>query len=160
MRESSDDILAPASWLPFLRRYFALVLLGNLAWEIAHLPLYTLWLSGSLNEKVFAIAHCTAGDLLIAATCLLGALVVAGTTRWPRVGFARVAGIAIAAGVGYTVFSEWLNTVVRGSWTYTDAMPLLPVLGVGLTPLLQWMVIPPLAFWLARRQGDRAAPGQ
>jgi hypothetical protein len=113
-----------------------------------------------LNEKVFAIAHCTAGDLLIAATCLLGALVVAGTTRWPRVGFARVAGIAIAAGVSYTVFSEWLNTVVRGSWTYTDAMPLLPVLGVGLTPLLQWMVIPPLAFWLARRQGDRAAPGQ
>jgi hypothetical protein len=30
---------------------------------------------------------------------------------------------AILFGLGYTVFSEWLNTQVRQSWSYTEAMP-------------------------------------
>lgn len=145
---------APLHWLSALRRYFTVILLGNLVWEFAHFPLYTLWTTGTLSEKVFAIAHCTMGDLLIAAASLLAALVVAGDARWPLEGFARVTILAVAAGLGYTAFSEWLNTTVRGSWAYTDAMPLLPVLGIGLTPLLQWIVVPVLAFGFAGRHSN------
>jgi len=145
---------APLHWLPALRRYFTVILLGNLVWEVAQFPLYTLWITGTWSEKAFAIAHCTIGDLLIAAASLLGALVIAGDSRWPLEGFARVTILAVATGVGYTVFSEWLNTTVRGSWAYTDAMPLLPLLGVGLTPVLQWIVVPTGAFWFTRRQID------
>lgn len=148
----------PAQWLPALRRYFSVILLGNLVWEGAHLPLYTLWYTGSTREKMFAVAHCTAGDMLIAAACLLSALLTAGKPNWPAAGFARVAGIAVSAGIAYTVFSEWLNTTVRGSWTYADAMPVLPLLGVGLTPVLQWLVVPGVAFWLARDRAGVSAP--
>ena len=49
----------------------------------------------------------------------------------------------------YTIFSEWLNTSVRGSWTYSDLMPVVPVIGTGLAPLLQWCVVPTLAQWIA-----------
>ena len=64
---------------------------------------------------------------------------------------------AILLGAAYTVFSEWLNVDIRRSWSYTAAMPVLPVLGTGLTPLLQWVVVPGLAFaivmeWERRRQ--------
>ena len=64
---------------------------------------------------------------------------------------------AILLGAAYTVFSEWLNINIRRSWSYTDAMPVLPLLGTGLTPLLQWVVVPGLAFatvmgWERRRQ--------
>jgi len=46
---------------------------------------------------------------------------------------------------------------MRGSrWAYSEAMPHLPVLGTGLLPLLQWLVIPPLVLWFIRRQ---IAPG-
>jgi hypothetical protein len=31
-------------------------------------------------------------------------------------------------------------------------MPRLPLLGTGLAPLLQWLLIPPLVAWLVRRQ--------
>ncbi|WP_205527550.1 hypothetical protein [Halomonas sp. JS92-SW72] len=31
-------------------------------------------------------------------------------------------------------------------------MPTLPLLGTGLAPLLQWLLLPPLIVWLARRQ--------
>ena len=141
---------APA-WLPALRRYFAVMLIGNLAWEVAQLPLYTLWTTSTWREIAFAVAHCTAGDMLIAAVSLLCALLVAGEVRWPAAGFARVAGVAVATGAGYTVFSEWLNTAVRGSWAYADAMPIVPLLGTGLAPLLQWIIVPGVSFWLTRR---------
>jgi hypothetical protein len=62
-----------------------------------------------------------------------------------------VAALAVAFGVLYTVFSEWLNTEVRGSWAYAAAMPVVPPFGTGLSPLAQWLVVPPAGFWWARR---------
>jgi len=50
------------------------------------------------------------------------------------------------------VFSEWLNVEVRATWTYTDQMPVLPPLGTGLTPLLQWLIVPTLTWALMARQ--------
>ncbi|MBL8381210.1 MAG: hypothetical protein JNM79_25305 [Burkholderiales bacterium] len=90
--------------------------------------------------------------MLIAAAGLLSALLIAGKPSWPGTGFGPVAGITIVAGIAYTVFSEWLITSVRGSWTYTDATPVLPLLGVGLTPVLQWLIVPSIAFWFVRDQ--------
>lgn len=155
MNETRDPGAAPI-WLPTLRRYFAVTLLGNLLWEVLQLPLYGLWASGTWREIAFAVAHCTAGDMLIAAVSLLCALLVAGDARWPAAGFMRVAAVAVATGVGYTVLSEWLNTALRGSWTYADAMPVVPWLGTGLAPLLQWIIVPCVAFWLVRRQSGTA----
>lgn len=99
----------------------------------------------------FAVAHCAAGDLLIAAACLLGTLLIAEDSCRPVAGFARVAVVALTAGPGYTIFSECLN-LVRGSLTHADAMPIVPIFNVGLTPLLQWIVVPLTAFWFARRR--------
>ena len=127
------------------------IAIGNLLWEIAHFPLYTLWSTGTLAEQVFAIVHCTAGDLVIALCALALGLLAAGDTRWPVAGFARVAFFAVIAGVGYTIFSERLNVEVRKSWAYSPAMPIVPFLGVGLTPLLQWVLVPIAAFLFVRR---------
>jgi len=41
---------------------------------------------------------------------------------------------------------------VRESWSYTEAMPLLPPLGTGLIPFLQWLIVPGIAFGCARRK--------
>ena len=64
------------SWLSWLRRYLAASAIGHLAWEIVQLPLYTIWSTGSLREQAFAIAHCTAGDLIITTAAIVAALVV------------------------------------------------------------------------------------
>jgi hypothetical protein len=61
-----------------------------------------------------------------------------------------VAVVATAVGLGYTVFSEWLNVEVREAWAYAEAMPRLPLLGTGLAPVLQWLILPPLALLGAR----------
>jgi len=39
---------------------------------------------------------------------------------------------------------------VRQSWAYSPLMPVLPVTGTGLAPLLQWIVVPSTALVLTR----------
>lgn len=143
-RGSTDE----GEWLPAFRRYLSATLLLDLAWEFAQMPLYTVWRE-SWESVAFAGLHCLGGDLLIASACLWASLVVFGDGRWPGGRFGRVAAATLVLGIGYTVFSEWLNVDVRRSWGYTDRMPLVPPFGTGLAPLLQWIVVPAAALWAA-----------
>jgi len=38
---------------------------------------------------------------------------------------------------------------------YSEIMPLVPSTGIGLSPLLQWLIIPSLAFALTKRHFAR-----
>ncbi len=131
-------------------RYLAGVAVLHLLWEVLQLPLYTLWRESPLTTIAFAVVHCTLGDVLIAAISLTLALVLCGGPHWPQARYGRVALIAAAMGLVYTVFSEWNNTVVTRSWAYSVWMPTL--WGIGLSPVLQWLVIPILVFWRLSRQ--------
>ena len=133
-------------------RYLPWLAALNLVWEIAQLPLYSLWTEASFADKAFAIVHCTLGDVLIGAASLALALILGrerelATWRWRR-----IVVLMLLLGPGYTIFSEWLNTTLS-RWAYSDLMPTLDLAGVrlGLSPLLQWLVLPPLALHMARR---------
>jgi hypothetical protein len=139
-----------ALWLIALRRYFVFAIPAHLGWEIAQLPLYTIWYDDPPRSIAFAVVHCIGGDAVITSIALLGALLLFGNRRWPDERYIAVAAPAVLAGVAYTIFSEWHNTEVRNSWAYSNMMPTLPGLGTGLSPLLQWFVIPIAAFWWAR----------
>lgn len=71
----------------------------SLAWEIAQLPLYTLWTEATPGYIAFSVAHCT-----------------------------------------------------LGSWAYAASMPRirLGAIEIGLSPFLQWLVVPPLALYFTR----------
>lgn len=149
-------------WLQALRRYVVAAAAGHLVWEFGHMPLYTLWTTGTPRAIVLAALHCTGGDLLIAASSLVAALLLLGDNGWPAVRFRPVAAMTIATGIAYTVFSEWLNVSVRAAWAYSDRMPTLTVgeLELGISPLLQWIVVPVLALRATRddRQHVPAGP--
>ena len=133
---------------PWLReiRFFAFGLVPlNFLWEVLQLPLYTIYSTATVGQLLFALLHCTAGDGLIGTGCLVAALLVAATNGWPNARFAAVALLTIGIGVSFTVYSEWHNTVVLHSWTYSSTMP--TILKIGLAPLAQWLVIPSILFW-------------
>lgn len=146
-----------AGWLHGLRRYLAVIAVGDLTWEAAHLPLYTVWTDGTTRDNLVAVAHCTAGDLLIALCSWAFAIIVAGRSGWPAEASGRVAMLTFAAGLTYTGYSEWLNAIVKRSWTYSELMPVIPGLGLGWSPMVQWIVIPTLALWFATRGERRQA---
>ncbi|SEL74736.1 hypothetical protein SAMN05443999_107206 [Roseovarius azorensis] len=144
--ETSDT-----GWLSVIRRYIVYAAVGHLIWEMAHIPLYTIWVEGTWGEIAFAVVHCTGGDLLITMSTLLLALFLVGGQAWPSERARRVLLLTVALGVSYTIFSEWLNIVIRAAWAYRDIMPVVPVIDAGLTPLLQWIIVPTLAYWAATR---------
>ncbi len=136
-------------WLPVLGSYVSTIAIGNLVWETAHLPLYTIWRTGTADDNAFAVVHCTIGDVALALSMLATALLVTGNRDWPVRHFWVVAALTVLLGVGSTVLLEWLNVAVWKSWAYSGLMPVLPVFGfkVGLSPLLQWILVPLLALW-------------
>jgi hypothetical protein len=139
-----------ALWLATIRRYLPVMAALSLAWETAQLPFHTLWREAMPVGMAFAVLHGTAGDMLIAAAALGAELLVLGAPGWPGIGFARVLTAATAIGLGCTVWSEWRNTAVRGSWAYAGIMPVLPPFSTGLLPLPPWLLLPPLGLVLAR----------
>lgn len=139
------------TWLDALRRYMAFVAGANLVWEFAHMPLYTLWGTGTASQIAFAAFHCTGGDILIAVSAVMLALVVAGHPAWPAARFRRVIALTLLFGLAYTLFSEWLNITVRQAWAYSDLMPVIPFVNAGLSPVLQWILVPLAAFRFALR---------
>jgi hypothetical protein len=153
---------ASPNWIAALRIYLATVAGADLVWEAAHLPLYTLWRTGTTRDQLFAVIHCTLGDILIALTCLVVALILAGHRAWPIQHSTQVAILILFFGLGYTVFSEWLNVVVRKSWANSEYMPVVPLFGlrIGASPLLQWIVVPLIALLAARHGSAPRAPAQ
>ncbi|MGH8185748.1 MAG: hypothetical protein ACREUC_04235 [Steroidobacteraceae bacterium] len=125
----------------------------NLAWEAAHVSLYTLWSEAEASYVVFSVVHCTAGDVMIGAVALLVALILGREGPLAQWRWRRISAVTALAGTAYTIFSEWMNTTVLRSWTYAEAMPTLELasIEIGASPLAQWLLLPPLALYLARK---------
>lgn len=141
----------PESWSFILRRFLPRLALCSLAWEVVQLPLYTLWAVPRWEAIAFAVAHCTVGDAMIGMAALILALALSRARHpgnWPR---AKVCVLVVVLALAYTVFSERVN-LARGNWSYSAWMPVLPWFEVGLSPVLQWIVVPCLAWWWAHRQ--------
>ncbi len=134
------------SWRKALAVYLAGSAGLHLIWEIVQLPLYTIWRTGTHFEIAFAVIHCTAGDVIIAAASLVAAIVLFGNRTWPPRRWLPVFVATLVFGITITIYFEWLNTTVRKTWAYSDLMPTVPMLGTGLSPLLQWVVVPICVF--------------
>lgn len=146
---------------PAARRAIALRFLPwfatlSLAWEAAHVRLYTLWTEAEPAYIAFAVVHCTLGDVLIGSAALFLALILRRERSLANWQWTRIAALTVLVGAGYTAFSEWMNTTLLRTWEYNELMPVVDFAGleIGVSPLLQWLLIPPLALHLARACGS------
>ena len=124
----------------------------NLVWEVAQIPLFSGMARAEHGNALLVCTRATIGDVAIAeiAFCVMALRV--GSRRWIlRASPAMMTGF-VAVGVVITIILEYLATHVFGRWTYAPTMPVVPVLRVGLTPLLQWIILPPIVVWFTRRQ--------
>lgn len=129
---------------------------ANLAWEFAQLPLYALYADPDLGKIVRYVLHCTAGDVLIALVTYALTALALGNWSWPLQNPLRGIVLATTLGLGYTAASEGYNVYFAPAWAYSKWMPL--VFGIGLAPLLQWLLIPPFVLLIVRWRSALAAP--
>jgi hypothetical protein len=122
----------------------------SLIWEIAHLPLYTIWWDQPLRDSLTAAVHCTFGDVAVAFVCFMIASVFIRFMNLTKTNL-MFGGLVIALSVTATAILEVLSTQVLSRWSYAPAMPVLPLLGIGLSPLLQWIFVPTIALVILAR---------
>ncbi len=126
----------------------------ELVWELAQSPLYADTYVEPLVTVLWYRIHCAAGDVLILFAAWLAAAAVARSRHWYRHPRLREWSILLVVGLGYTWFSEWRALSVTHAWAYSRHMPTLG--GIGLAPLVQWIVLPPLMPRMVR-WGERGA---
>lgn len=141
--------------LPRLAALFVISVLLNFPWEVAQMPLY----AEEVNWFEFAL-HCiipSLGDGLIVMLIFCVGWVARDRLDWAdQPGWANYA-LMLVTGFGVAVLVEWVGFYGLNRWSYTVDMPLLPGLNIGVVPVLQMLILPPIIFritgwWLARRQ--------
>lgn len=142
--------LKKASDKPVFRRFIGAVA-GlsfplNYAWEIGHCPLYTVC-TYDLPHVVF-LALASLADVIMAGLLYFGFALIYRNGLWiMHLNTARVFWLILVGGAGATV-SEIVH-LSAGNWAYTNSMPIIPGIGVGLTPVLQFMILPVLTYSLS-----------
>ncbi len=121
----------------------------NFFWEVVHTYFYTLK-DSEFNTMLYGWLHCSLVDVMITIGCFWLVSLMRWDRRW-YLASKRMSFIGfITAGVVYTGFSEWANVHIVRSWAYNESMPVIPLINVGLTPVLQWIVIPSVIILLLR----------
>ena len=127
---------------------FAIAFILNWVWEAAQAAAYV----ETQGPLAFRVWHCVP-MAVIDALWVVGLYLVTLTTlelgarRDSRV--ARYIGMAGLGALTATILETYAVSTRR--WTYAPIMPILPVLQVGLWPLLQMLLLPVLAVWAAER---------
>ncbi|QTF92871.1 hypothetical protein [Halomonas sp. BM-2019] len=124
----------------------------NYPWEFLQVPFFAEMPTMTHWEAVRFCTRATLGDVLIALVAYWAVAAVLRRRDWLlRPDIRAIAGFVVV-GVVITIGLEWHATALQDRWQYAERMPTLPLLGTGLAPLLQWLLLPPLVVWLVRRQ--------
>lgn len=134
-----------------MRTYFVALsvaaFLLNWLWEIAQMSAYAVP-DRSLGSTALAHVLPSLGDVMITFAIYGIAALSAGRLDWGTTGGWNVyATGALLGGASATAY-EW-KALAAGWWSYTDLMPVVPILGVGLWPMLQLTLLVPAALWCA-----------
>lgn len=124
----------------------------NFVWEIWQAPLFKSMDSLTHFE---ATLHCTLaalGDVVILLIVFWIIALAVRSRHWiiypkiiPVIGF-------IAIGIVFTVVIEAIAIHILNRWQYAAEMPTLPILGTGIAPILQWLIIPPIIVSMISRR--------
>ena len=124
----------------------------NFVWEFLQVPTYTGMADMPHWQGIKVCASATIGDVGIALVSFWLAAWHARSRPWilkPRPGSL---GVYVASGLVLTIAFEFFYTEIIHRWTYAPMMPRLPLIGTGLFPALQWIVVPLLVVWFVGRQ--------
>ena len=131
--------------MPFIV-FFSGSFLLHLLWENLQMPLYAGFETAPLQEHFWICFKATGGDLLFMLTIYTALAVVHRDPYWiaNRAAYAHPATwiVALLIGALLAVSFELWAVYVDHRWQYTEAMPLVPIVEVGLLPVLQMLVIP------------------
>ncbi|MGQ9424318.1 hypothetical protein ACXYTJ_00030 [Gilvimarinus sp. F26214L] len=127
----------------------------HVAWENWQILFYRGMADARHAEAVWLCTRAAFGDANIALAAYTLAALAARNWRWPAAASRLALAVYLFVGIAITIVFEHLATKTWGRWQYSDMMPVLPVLGTGVLPLVQWILVPLISLALIRMKFRR-----
>jgi hypothetical protein len=148
-------LLIPAEELSAFYRYalwvFVFAFFLHTWYELFHSYLYVDFPEFDYLLIVVIIFISAMADSFISLWLLfLATLLRGGKWDWSAPWDRRIAALVVVVALLTQAVGEWF-AITTGRWAYNQYMPVVPGLGVGLTPLLQMPLLILVTFWLANR---------
>jgi hypothetical protein len=124
----------------------------HFVWELLQMPLF----AGEADFLYYQVViHCTKatfGDVVISLVAFTGACLITRSRMW-IISMNKSGVVAfLVIGLVITIVFELLATGPLNRWQYGELMPMIPVTGVGVSPVAQWVILPLLQLWFVKRQ--------
>jgi hypothetical protein len=126
---------------------FVVAVLLNYLWELAQAPLYV----GLENYNSAVLWHCfvaSLGDALMVLLIVATGWITLRPWEWFEQPGAAGYVMMLTAGLILSVSVEWVAVNILGRWAYTERMPIVPGVRIGIVPIAQMLLLPPLIFRL------------
>ena len=126
---------------------FAVAVVVNYPWELAQATLYT-WPGESLNPWWHCFVASLGDGFILLAIHAAGWLALHDRGWFMRPGLNGYS-LMLASGAAMAIAIELVAVHVLHRWDYAPQMPLVQGLEIGIVPITQMLVLPPLIFRLA-----------
>jgi hypothetical protein len=124
----------------------------NVPWELLQISLYRDMVAAPHWRGTEICMIASLGDAIIAVVAYSIVSGVARSRYWVFAASPRLIAAFAACDTALSVLVEEVSTKYLERWTYAPAMPIVPLLGIGLTPLLQPILLSLITIWFVRRQ--------
>ena len=136
----------------FKRYVYTTLLLAfiiNFAWEIIQLPLYKD-ASFDIQHIAFCALASVADAIMILLIYFCFALIYKKPLWVEELTAPRIFLLMLFGAIG--AIAAEIRHLSAGTWAYDNSMPILPVVDVGLSPVLQFMMLPALIYYLSYKK--------
>ena len=121
----------------------------NEPWEMAQMSAFVETAGRSWTRALALCTRAAVGDVAITLAIYAVGALAAGDPGWVLRGRWNVYAVAAVLGMAGAALVEHA-ALAAGRWSYTERMPVVPVLGAGMWPLLQMTLLCPLTFSFSR----------
>ncbi len=128
----------------FITLVFAFLL--NFAWEVLQMPLYKD-ASFDIEHIAFCALASVADAIMVLLIYLCFALIYKNPLWVQNLTLLRILLLLLVGAIGAIVAE--MRHVSTGNWAYGKSMPIIPGVDVGLSPVLQFMLLPTLIYYLS-----------
>jgi hypothetical protein len=143
-RMNNDVTRSRPSLTWYLLTIFVVAAAVNYVWEVAQAFLYV----GMEYDRAM-LMHCliaSLGDGIILWVIYIVGLCVFKARDWFVDPTASHYAVMLLTGLVISIVVEWVALDILNRWAYTSQMPIIPVLKIGLAPVLQMLILPPVIF--------------
>jgi hypothetical protein len=120
----------------------------HFAWEYMHFGLYRGYEEWAGTIPVYWLA--TVGDVLYTLGAFALVSAIKKTYEWIHTATLSDYLMLVTLGCLIALFVEYKG-IALDRWEYLPDMPIIPILGVGLSPVLQMALLLPLSVFLTQR---------